>query len=1281
MNQKGTNNAVGSPLFELSDRDIAELNDSDFRELVARLCKAALASAHLPVTWVTWGGDQREPDGGIDVRVTVPEGFEIPVDLSNEDPLLSELHRRAIGFQVKRTKMPPSAIKKEMQPRDRLQESIQQLVCNGGAYIIAAYDSIADKRLGERVSAMREATKSVSAHEKGALDYYDRRRLADWASHHPSVVAWVSCKRHGHSVQGWRPYENWSGEKGNKFLIDVTERFHEHPGNESALSLLEGIHRVREVLRQGGQSVRLLGMSGVGKTRFVQALFEAEVGEKALSAEWAVYTDTGHSPSPSPLGVLESLLADQRRAVLVVDNCGGDLHRTLTDRLKKNGNPRVSVITVEYDIQEDIPSSTKVFSLQAASDDLVQRLLKQRCPKILPVNSEIIARFSGGNSRIALALAQSIDVKKSVASLSDAQLFDRLFWQRQNKNSDLERVAEVCSLLYSFDFSDESPGEVGILAEIGCINTALLRRYVSELKRRGLAQERGKWVAILPQAVANKLAERALDYLSIYKIEKILCSEGSRRMLRSFSRRLGYLHESSIVREIVHRWLSGKGEVDLFSLDSTAIRVLSNISPVDPSFTLEFFEQALREKGGVENLYVGDRDAIKMIAMLCAISYEKTLFSRSLKLLLDMAIAGASNDVKANSSRLVKSLFQIYLSGTHATVSQRMDALKGMLMSDQEQIRSLAVDCLSSALKVKEYESPLDFSFGSRKRDYGWWPDREEKRGWLEKVICLSVEVGGSEEPVSVRVRKVLADNFRCLWGAGMESELERASKELKCKGWEEGWVAVRNTLYFDDERLSGSSIERLRNVETLLKPINCRGWVRSVVLGVDRLGTAFADPGDELQGGKAGEDKAYELGKDFGKAGADDEEILRLVTELLSMGACRHKFFGQGMARAVPSVEDAWERLVGAFESWPKEQREVETLCGFLSGVFDRDPDKCKHLMEGAMSNPSLVRSVPRMMRAVPFNERTGYLLLTLVGSPDVSSADIMNLRGGNDFSKVSDGDLAEFFRKLMRKDGGVLVAVELAVMNIDSEGYQLGEGLRSALLELMGAIARPMLRDREDGFYVAKLIRLLFKEDDRAFDSALLVLMGCFRGDEGGRLSLEKCSYVIRSVLEVRPFIALDFLVGEYADWGGSLIGILEEDEGGVLSDVPLDELLAWCHAGDVERWSNIVPWVQAIRVTEDGGRFCWSNTARSLLEKTPNPLAVAEKLVDFVFPNSWSGSRVEAIRRRLPLLDDLEGILGSDSSAFVERWRQRIQEVMKQEEERDRRQQKGMEHFDDF
>ena len=144
-----------------------------------------------------------------------------------------------------------------------------------------------------------------------------------------------------------------------------------------------------------------------------------------------------------------------------------------------------------------------------------------------------------------------------------------------------------------------------------------------------------------------------------------------------------------------------------------------------------------------------------------------------------MAIAGASNDVKANSSRLVKSLFQIYLSGTHATVSQRMDALKGMLMSDQEQIRSLAVDCLSSALKVKEYESPLDFSFGSRKRDYGWWPDREEKRGWLEKVICLSVEVGGSEEPVSVRVRKVLADNFRCLWGAGMESELELASKEL----------------------------------------------------------------------------------------------------------------------------------------------------------------------------------------------------------------------------------------------------------------------------------------------------------------------------------------------------------------------------------------------------------------------------------------------------------------------------------------------------------------------
>src|SRR5262249_46176732 len=61
-------------MLEITPEDIAELDDADLRTLIGRLCEAELASRGLPVSSVTWGGDQRAADGGVDVRVALPEG-------------------------------------------------------------------------------------------------------------------------------------------------------------------------------------------------------------------------------------------------------------------------------------------------------------------------------------------------------------------------------------------------------------------------------------------------------------------------------------------------------------------------------------------------------------------------------------------------------------------------------------------------------------------------------------------------------------------------------------------------------------------------------------------------------------------------------------------------------------------------------------------------------------------------------------------------------------------------------------------------------------------------------------------------------------------------------------------------------------------------------------------------------------------------------------------------------------------------------------------------------
>jgi len=64
-------------MFEITRDDIAALDDEDLRILIGLLCEAELRRANLPVSAVTYGGNQTAKDGGLDVRVSLPPGTAI----------------------------------------------------------------------------------------------------------------------------------------------------------------------------------------------------------------------------------------------------------------------------------------------------------------------------------------------------------------------------------------------------------------------------------------------------------------------------------------------------------------------------------------------------------------------------------------------------------------------------------------------------------------------------------------------------------------------------------------------------------------------------------------------------------------------------------------------------------------------------------------------------------------------------------------------------------------------------------------------------------------------------------------------------------------------------------------------------------------------------------------------------------------------------------------------------------------------------------------------------
>jgi hypothetical protein len=136
------------PIFHVQAEHIQRLNDEQARELVARLCNAEVSKRGGSTAAVTWGGDQRAKDGGVDVRV----------DLDPPIALSGYVKRDKCAFQVKAEKFGPKKIPNEMAPDSVLRPAIFEYAETGdGTYVIvSSRDNCSDSALNERRKAMED---------------------------------------------------------------------------------------------------------------------------------------------------------------------------------------------------------------------------------------------------------------------------------------------------------------------------------------------------------------------------------------------------------------------------------------------------------------------------------------------------------------------------------------------------------------------------------------------------------------------------------------------------------------------------------------------------------------------------------------------------------------------------------------------------------------------------------------------------------------------------------------------------------------------------------------------------------------------------------------------------------------------------------------------------------------------------------------------------------------------------------------------------------------------
>jgi hypothetical protein len=1268
-------------LLEITGDDIARLDDADLRTLIGLLCEADYRLAGLPTKGITWSGHQDASDGGLDVVV---RGDTLP-------PPNSFVPRNRTGFQVKKPDMPREKILKEMQPHGVLRKEIATLIQENGAYVIvSSQGSTTDTALKSRTDAMREAVANEDNHQNLLVEFLDRGRIATWVRAHSSLILWVRNKI-SRQLKGWRPYENWARAPGGieeEYLLDDGLRlFDGIKPIDDGMSAKDGLLKLRSALSTLGISVRLTGLSGVGKTRLVQALFDESIGEQALNRFQVFYADMSNSPDPDPRTFAEQLIASKTRAVLIVDNCPPDLHRRLTQTCSESYST-VSLLTVEYDVRDDLPEETCVFRLEPASEEIIEKLIRKRFSYISQIDAQTIAKFSGGNARVAIALANTVQRGETLSGFRDEELFERLFWQRHNLNESLLISAEVCSLVYSFEGTDadSEKSELRLLASLIGKSGSELYRDVKALKERDLIQCRDVWRAVLPHAIANRLAKRALESIPKNNIVQAFLNSGSERLIKSFTRRLSYLHDCDTAIEIANEWLAHDGCIGeaTSNFNAFGMEIFRNIAPVSPEKALEAIERAANGDKGDWFTSRENSHYYEFVGLLQHLAYDPELFDRSVKLLCRYALSEKPKENHNSIRNVLRSLFSIHLSSTHAPIEARVNVIEELLDTDDQNKQSLGLFLLEAGLETSHFSSSHEFDFGARPRDYGWQPrTRKEIVHWYEVFIGICARQALSALPIAKQARTILADNLRRLWtNASMFEALEISAKQLQeQKAWNEGWIAVRHIIRYDDKEFEGNVLERLRKLEKLLKPNNLLEYARTYALSVPHYSFELADDFDTDKDDASALLRTEIMTREIGAQVAQDIDTLNvLLPELISTDNMRVDSFGRGLADSCGDKKELWQMLGAQFQKTAPEKRSIRVLLGFLSSCAETDPAFYHLTLDALISDNLLGEWFPIFQTTSTIDQRGLERLNKALDAGKAKIHTFQCLVWGRAHEPISDDELADLLKKILSREGGISVVIEI----LTARFHKLGEA--------SPAYSRNLLA-------VAHDVLLMYSfSDDRHWSNNwdynfARIADTCLNGEEEKNTAVEICRHLLdvitdnrvyasdypdllNSLVRAQPLVFLDVFLGNDRikdDQRRRMFSNDVEGHNNPINQISDNDLLFWCDDDPKNRYPLIASAMQAVSVETETGELVWKPIVHSIFEKAPDLAAVLECFADVIrlMPTLWSGSWAEILQKRSVLFQSLYQHDNAEIRTWAKRQYQALQETIKREQESENRQ----------
>lgn len=573
-----------------------------------------------------------------------------------------------------------------------------------------------------------------------------------------------------------------------------------------------------------GQSFRLLGLPGLGKTRMVGESFRGDDVD-------VYYCDCKEQQNRKVVDAVEKLLTHSStiKQRLILDNCDQRLCSSVDDLINEYGY-NCQLITIHYDPSEFVDSGIEVLTLRVEDAvDVVKAMVDDVTGMPDDVRNSII-ELSGGFPLMASMMIENYHKGTPIVNVSKKDVFERMLGITPGDVSSINKL-KVLTAFSIFKFIglyglQEKQGRFiagnRIVTNINGSeddNLRLFKEVHGQYEKVEILDRQGNLVLMRLIPLAIYLCKLWFDRQtpeSIAELINQICScpdEGTRNMMvESLSRRITLLNEIPLARELRDGLTNPDSspflteEVALSSLGSRLFLAFSEVNPESCAFALH---RIICTKSDKEIAAIGSARRNLAFA-LDHLAFDTKGFRNAMLTLARLSLVETEGYISNNTTGLFVERFAILLSGTEAKLQDRLDVIKELIQNSD--YNELIRKSLLTGLRSSHFHRSGGAEKQGTKTLVDYVPTLPEVLDYYTECLDILLRLADSQSSLD-EISKVLASNARGYYRSGFEDflfgSLDLVSPR-KDFAWEEMKEALSLILEYDGQKRGNKSFSEI---------------------------------------------------------------------------------------------------------------------------------------------------------------------------------------------------------------------------------------------------------------------------------------------------------------------------------------------------------------------------------------------------------------------------------------------------------------------------------------